>query len=239
MVELVHRSPVGLGVDPVLVRRHPELVVEQGRAHRLAHHRDALLRELGAHRVHGAELAVALGLGLGRRQERGGLRDAGIGVEGRGLGRRRREHRLPRHRRAAVGVLGEDVVEDRRAGAREADDEHRPHDPLGRDRRGTACGRSRSSGGSPCGAAPRSDAISSPIAFSRASAASESRNRVSPSTNWPSREPRSPRSSSPPVRTARLREHGVDVERRRGGGHGSESHRSGVRHTVRRDQGTT
>ena len=49
-------------------------------------------------------------------------------------GRRRREHRLPRHRRAAVGILGEDVVQDRRAGPREPDDEHRCDDPLVGDR---------------------------------------------------------------------------------------------------------
>ena len=44
--------------------------------------------------------------------------------------RGRREHRLPRHRGPAVGVLGEDVVEDRRARAGHADDEHRLHDLL-------------------------------------------------------------------------------------------------------------
>ena len=62
-------------------------------------------------------------------------RDPRIGVEGGRFGWRRREHRLPGERRPAVGVLGEDVVQDRGTGAGEADDEHGRDDPLVGDRR--------------------------------------------------------------------------------------------------------
>ena len=47
-----------------------------------------------------------------------------------GAGRRHRSLELPAERRAHRGVLGHEVVEDRGAGARLADDDDRPLDPL-------------------------------------------------------------------------------------------------------------
>ena len=52
----------------------------------------------------------------------------GIGVVGRGLGRRARTVDLPRERHAVRGILREEVVQDRRAGARLADDDDRRDD---------------------------------------------------------------------------------------------------------------
>ena len=87
--------------------------------------RDALLRQSRAHRVHRLE---------GRQQPvdagevllDGG--DARIALVGRALGWRPGMHHLPGQRNAIRGVLGEELVEDRRSGARQADDEDRPAD---------------------------------------------------------------------------------------------------------------
>ena len=132
VVELVDGTPIGLGVDPVLVGRHPKLVVEQRGAHRLPHQHDAFLGQLRAHRVDRVE-AGQLHVAVGHRGR--ALGDTRVGVEGGGLGRRRREHHLPRHRCPAARVAGEDVVQDRGARPGHADDEHRAHDLLRRDLR--------------------------------------------------------------------------------------------------------
>ena len=130
LVEFVDRGEVGLLVDPVLIRVHAELIVEEGRDHRVGHDRDAFLRELrahGMHRLEGRNLCFDAGEG------RVGGGDARVGLKGRRLGRRRREHDLPGQRSPAVRILGQDVVEDRRAGARHADDDDGRDDPLLRD----------------------------------------------------------------------------------------------------------
>ena len=196
VVKRVDVRPVGVVVDPVFVRRHPELIVEQRRAHGLAHHRHALLRERGAHRVHRLEPAIAFGLRLGRRHERRAQRDPRVGLEGLGLRWRRREHRLPREGRPAVGILGEDVVQDRGSRAGKADDEHRRDDLLVGDRgeQFPIVDVVEAVHGVPEGALA---AISRPMSFRRASRSSDSRNNASGSTNGPS-----PRSSRPLVRRA-------------------------------------
>jgi hypothetical protein len=79
------------------------------------------------HRLEAGDLGVDVGKG-----RRAGL-DARIRVERGGLGRWRREHRLPGHRRSVGRVLRENVVQDRRARAGQADDEDRLDDLLLRD----------------------------------------------------------------------------------------------------------
>jgi len=61
--------------------------------------------------------------------------DARVVVADRRLGRGRREHQLPGERRAVRRILVQDVVQDRGARAREADDEDRFHDVDLRDLR--------------------------------------------------------------------------------------------------------
>jgi hypothetical protein len=108
-MEVVDGREVGLVVDPVLVARNAELVVEERRAHRLAHHHHALLRQQRAGGMHGLE---ELGLPIAGEDLRLALRIAVGGcvpVVGGGRGE------LPGERRPVRGVLRRDVVEDRGA----------------------------------------------------------------------------------------------------------------------------
>ncbi len=67
-------------------------------------------------------------------------RDARVGLVGRALRRRPRVHHLPRHRHAVRRILRQELVQDRRAGARQADDEERALDaPARRSRDARAC----------------------------------------------------------------------------------------------------
>ena len=126
------RRPGVCMVHPVLVRWHAELIVEQGRTEAVGHQGHALLRQPRAHRMHGPESRHRR---VDRRQDRLAARDPRIGVKARPLRGWGGKHALPGHRHTIGGILGKDVVQDRGAGARQADDEHRLHDLLLRDRR--------------------------------------------------------------------------------------------------------
>ena len=54
--------------------------------------------------------------------------DARVGLVGGALGRRMHVHHLPRHRHPVGGILRQQLVQDRRPGARQTDDEERPLD---------------------------------------------------------------------------------------------------------------
>ena len=124
-VPAVRRRHVGFVDQPVRVRRHAVLRREDHAAEVAAGHAHALLREQRAHRVHRLEAGDHE---LDAVEQLLRRRDARIGVVGRGLGRRQRPVDLPRERHAVRGVLREEVVQDRRAGARLADDDDRRHD---------------------------------------------------------------------------------------------------------------
>ena len=111
-VRLVHH-PAGVRRDAVLRGEDHAAKVRRSDA-------NALLREPTAHGVHGQEAGHEQ---LDTRELRVDLVDAGVGEVGRRLGRGDRKVHLPGQRRAAGQVLGEDVVEDRGAGARLADDD--------------------------------------------------------------------------------------------------------------------
>ena len=111
-------QPAGVARHPVLRREDEAAEVEPGDAH-------ALLRQPGAHRVHGPE--------PGQHEvdaRHGGLHlvDAGIGEVGGGLGRRAGPVDLPGEGHAGGRVLREEVEEDRGAGAALPDDDDRRDD---------------------------------------------------------------------------------------------------------------
>ena len=116
---------VGFVDQPLRVRRHAVLRREDHAAEVAAGHAHALLRQPRAHRVHRLEAGDHELDAVEQLLRRG---DARIGVVGRGLGRRERVVDLPRERHAVRGILREQVVQDRRAGARLADDHDRRHD---------------------------------------------------------------------------------------------------------------
>src|SRR4051794_34467137 len=124
-VPAVRRGHVRLVHRPVRVRRHPVLGGEDHAAEVRRGDAHALLREARAHRVH---LLEAGDEQLGAGEDRVDLVDARVGVVGRGLRGRHRHVDLPREWHAGGRVLGEEVVQDRRAGAALADDDDRGRD---------------------------------------------------------------------------------------------------------------
>ena len=116
---------VGFVDQPLRVRGHAVLRREDHAAEVAAGHAHALLRQQRAHRVHRLEAGNDELDALEQLLRRG---DARVGVEGRGLGRRQRAIDLPRERHAVGGILREEVVQDRRAGARLTDDHDRRDD---------------------------------------------------------------------------------------------------------------
>ena len=124
-VPAVRGRHVGFVEQPVRVRRHAVLRREDHAAEVAAGHAHALLRQQRAHRVHRLEAGDHE---LDAVEQLLRRRDARIGVVGRGLGRRQRAIDLPRERHAVRGILREEVVQDRGAGARLADDDDRRHD---------------------------------------------------------------------------------------------------------------
>ena len=121
-VPLVRGSEIRLVEHPMAVRRHAVLRGERDAAKRRRGDAHALLRELRAHRVHGPESRHEQ---VDAREPGIRLGDARIGVVRRGLRRWHRRVDLPRERHARLGVLREQVVEDRGTGARLADDHDR------------------------------------------------------------------------------------------------------------------
>ena len=124
-VPAVRGRHVGFVEQPVRVRRHAVLRREDHAAEVAAGHAHALLRQPRAHRVHRLEAGDHE---LDAVEQLLRRRDARVGVVGRGLGRRQRAVDLPRERHAVRGILREEVVQDRRAGAGLADDHDRRHD---------------------------------------------------------------------------------------------------------------
>lgn len=124
-VPAVGRGEVGLVEQPSVVRRHPVLDREDHAAEVRAGHPDALLRQAGPQRVEGREPRDQR---VRHRQGGVGLGDPGVVVVGGRLGRWHRRVDLPGEGRAEGRVLGEEVVEDRRARAGLPDDDDRRHD---------------------------------------------------------------------------------------------------------------
>ncbi len=92
--------------------------------------RHALLRQPRAHRVHPLE-ARDHPIDAGEPLLDHG--DPRVGLVGRALRRRVRKHDLPGHRHAVGRILREELVQDRRARARQTDDDDRALDTSGGD----------------------------------------------------------------------------------------------------------
>lgn len=129
-VKVVDVAPISLRVDPILIGRHAKLAMEQRRTHRLTHQGDAFLGEQGAHGVHCLE-SRNHGVDIGEGGRAGF--DPRVGLKCRGPGWGGGEHHLPCHRRSIGRILGKDIMQDRRARARHADNENRAGDFLGAD----------------------------------------------------------------------------------------------------------
>ena len=123
-VERVDRAPVERGiVEPILVARHAVLVVEQhactSSAASCTTHSWASRAPIGC---------IALKPGSADRRPRARRRSPRSADRSRTCSPRAAEHgivALPGERRAVRGIAREDVVQDRRARARQADDDDR------------------------------------------------------------------------------------------------------------------
>ena len=131
-LEVLEPAPVRRVERAMVDRLEPALVVadavrrrEQDRRELVRRDRDALLRQRRAHPVHRLEAGDQL---LDAGEVLLDRRDARIGVEARALGWRPRAHHLPGRRHAIGGIAREQLVQDRRAGARQAEDEERRAD---------------------------------------------------------------------------------------------------------------
>ena len=124
-------DPAQIGpVEPRLVARDAMRGREQHAREVVRGERDALLRQLRAHRVHRLEAGDQA---VDARQMLVDRGDARVGLVGGALRRRPGMHHLPGHRHAVRRVLRQQLVQDRRPGPRQADDEERAFDPAGRD----------------------------------------------------------------------------------------------------------
>jgi hypothetical protein len=110
-----------LADDPLLVRGHAELHVEDHRHEVVREQRHALLRQLCAHRMHVAELGQQP---VDPGQLRIHLRDARVAAIARGLRRREGVRHLPAERHAELRIERQQLVHAGGAGTRHAEDEH-------------------------------------------------------------------------------------------------------------------
>ncbi len=115
-------SHIGLPDHPTAVARHVEGRGEKEAPEVPRGDRDALLSPQRTGRV---DRLKARDQGLGHRLGDGRILNARIGAVGGGLRRRMRLRDLPRERHPEPRVLRQQIEEDRRAGARLADDQHR------------------------------------------------------------------------------------------------------------------
>ena len=126
----VGRMMVGLIQQPPVVAGQAVLHREDHAAELAGGDADALLTDQRAHRMKRQQARDDL---LGHLDAGLGFGDPRVGVVGLGLRQRARVVDLPRQRWPQRGILGEQVEQDRRPGARLAHDEDRPGDRLGRD----------------------------------------------------------------------------------------------------------